>query len=113
MSELLPSWPAFSSLHIVGSLASKLPSINREVKLLESCSCETEQLLTAARTDLLQVQTLLSTQLDEGADRLRAAQVSNVLRNIRALLSQAVELWLTMTINQDQPAFTLVIHGAQ
>ena len=27
MSELLPSWPAFSSLHIVGSLASKLPSI--------------------------------------------------------------------------------------
>ena len=27
MSELLPGWPAFSSLHIVGSLASKLPSI--------------------------------------------------------------------------------------
>ena len=26
MSELLPRWPAFSSLHIVGSLASKLPS---------------------------------------------------------------------------------------
>ena len=27
ISELLPSWPAFSSLHIVGSLASKLPSM--------------------------------------------------------------------------------------
>ena len=38
-------------------------------------ACQEIQLLTAARTDLLWVQTLMSIQFNEGVERLRAAQV--------------------------------------
>ena len=56
-----------------------LDCLNREVILTESCALEAEHLLAAARTDLLQVQALLTGQLDEGAERLRAAQVAVLL----------------------------------
>ena len=50
--------------------------MNREVIFTESCALEAEQLLAAARADLLQIQTLLAAHLDEVAERLRAAQVA-------------------------------------
>ena len=42
----------------------------------ESCSQETDRLLAPPRSNLLQVKRLLSAQSDEGAERLRNAQVA-------------------------------------
>ena len=52
--------------------------LNREVIVSASCS-EATQLLSAARSSLLQVQTLLNSQSDEGAERLRNAQVAFIM----------------------------------
>ena len=53
--------------------------LNREIIVSAACSEATEQLLTSARSLLLQVQTLLSSQANEGADRLREAQIAFIM----------------------------------
>ena len=59
-------------LHI-DSLADCL---NREIIMAAGNSEATEQLVASAKTTLLQVQTILVTQSEEGASRLRDAQIS-------------------------------------
>ena len=59
-------------LHI-DSLADCL---NREIIMAAASSEATEQLVAVAKTTLLQVQTILATQSEEGASRLRDAQIS-------------------------------------
>ena len=63
---------AHALLHI-DSLAD---CINREIIMSAASSEATEQLVALARSTLIQVQQMLSTQSDEGARRLREAQVS-------------------------------------
>ena len=50
--------------------------INREITMSAASSEATEQLVALARATLLQVQKMLATQFDEGARRLREAQVA-------------------------------------
>ena len=50
--------------------------INREIIMSAASSEATEQLLVSARATLVQVHNMLATQSDEGARRLREAQVS-------------------------------------
>ena len=50
--------------------------INREIIMSAASSEATEQLVASARSTLIQVQQMLSTQSDEGARRLREAQIS-------------------------------------
>ena len=50
--------------------------INREIIMSAASSEATEQLVASARSTLIQVQKMLATQSDEGARRLREAQVS-------------------------------------
>ena len=59
-------------LHI-DSLADFL---NREIIMAAASSEATEQLVTAAKTNLLQIQAILAAQSEEGASRLRDAQIS-------------------------------------
>ena len=63
-------------LHI-DSLADCL---NREIIMAAVSSEATEQLVASAKTTLLQVQTILATQSEEGASRLRDAQISFITR---------------------------------
>ena len=63
---------AQSLLHIEATI----DCLNRDIIVSAACSEATEQLLTSARALLLQVQSLLATQSDEGSDRLREAQIS-------------------------------------
>ena len=63
-------------LHI-DSLADCL---NREIIMAAASSKATEQLMASAKTTLLQVQTILATQSEEGASRLRDAQISFITR---------------------------------
>ena len=53
------------------------------VKSLAAYSEATEQLLTSARSLLLEVQTLLASQYDEGADRLREAQIAFIMERYK------------------------------
>ena len=55
---------------------SLLDCINREIIMSAASSEATEQLVASAKATLLQVQNMLATQSDEGASRLREAQVS-------------------------------------
>ena len=64
---------------------SLLDCINREIIMSAASSEATEQLVTSARATLMQVQDMLATQSDEGARRLREAQVSFIITR-RALL---------------------------
>ena len=50
--------------------------INREIIMSAASSEATEQLVASAKATLLQVQDMLATQSDEGASRLRDAQIS-------------------------------------
>ena len=50
--------------------------INREIIMAAASSEATEQLVASAKATLLQVQNILATQSDEGAARLRDAQIS-------------------------------------
>ena len=50
--------------------------INREIIMSAASSEATEQLVASARSTLIQVQKMLAMQSDEGASRLREAQVS-------------------------------------
>ena len=50
--------------------------INREIIMSAASSEATEQLVVSARATLVQVQNMLATQSDEGARRLREAQVA-------------------------------------
>ena len=50
--------------------------INREIIMSAASSEATEQLVVSARATLVQVQNMLATRSDEGARRLREAQVS-------------------------------------
>ena len=50
--------------------------LNREIIMAAACSEATEQLLSAAKTNLLQIQAILAAQSEEGASRLRDAQIS-------------------------------------
>ena len=50
--------------------------INREIIMSAASSEATEQLVASAKATLLQVQNMLATQSDEGASRLREAQIS-------------------------------------
>ena len=50
--------------------------INREIIMSAASSEATEQLVVSARATLVQVHNMLATQSDEGARRLREAQVS-------------------------------------
>ena len=50
--------------------------LNREIIMAAASSEATEQLVASARTTLVQVQNMLATQSDEGARRLREAQVA-------------------------------------
>ena len=59
-------------LHI-DSLADCL---NREIIMAAASSEATEQLVAAAKTNLLQIQAILAAQSEEGASRLRDAQIS-------------------------------------
>ena len=65
-----------------------------------------EQLLNAARADLLRGQTLLSTQLVEGVERLRAAQVSFLLE--RPAQHQSASESSAGALGTDQPRPTEV-----
>ena len=59
-------------LHI-DSLADCL---DREIIMTAASSEATEQLVTAAKTSLYQLQAILATQFEDGASRLRDAQIS-------------------------------------
>ena len=50
--------------------------LNREIIMSAASSEAPEQLVASARTTLVQVQNMLATQSDEGARRLREAQVA-------------------------------------
>ena len=50
--------------------------LNREIIMSAASSEATEQLVASARTTLVQVQNMLAAQSDEGARRLREAQVA-------------------------------------
>ena len=50
--------------------------LNREIIMSAASSEATEQLVMSARTTLIQVQNILETQSNEGARRLREAQVA-------------------------------------
>ena len=50
--------------------------INREIIMSAASSEATEQLLVSARATLVQVHNMLATQSDEGARRLREAQIA-------------------------------------
>ena len=50
--------------------------INREIIMSAASSEATEQLVASAKATLLQVQNILATQADEGACRLRDAQIT-------------------------------------
>ena len=50
--------------------------LNREIIMSAASSEATEQMVASARATLVQVQNLLATQTDEGARRLREAQVA-------------------------------------
>ena len=50
--------------------------LNREIIMAAASSEATEQLLASAKTNLLQVKTILVTQSEEGANRLRDAQIA-------------------------------------
>ena len=50
--------------------------INREIIMSAASSEATEQLVASAKATLLQVQSILASQSDEGACRLRDAQIS-------------------------------------
>ena len=50
--------------------------LNREIIMAAASSEATEQLLASAKTTLLQVKTILVTQAEEGATRLRDAQIA-------------------------------------
>ena len=50
--------------------------LNREIIMSAASSEATEQLVASARTTLVQVQNMLAAQSDEGAQRLREAQVA-------------------------------------
>ena len=72
-------------LHI-DSLAN---CINREIIMSAASSEATEQLVASAKAMLLQVQDMLATQSDEGASRLRDAQISFItMRRARLLLNE-------------------------
>ena len=49
---------------------------NREIIMAAASSQATEQLLASAKTTLLQVKAILVTQSEEGANRLRDAQIA-------------------------------------
>ena len=57
-------------------LDSLADCINREVIMSAASSEATEQLVNSTRATLVQLQNILATQSDEGARRLREAQVS-------------------------------------
>ena len=57
--------------------------LNREIIMSATCSEATEQLVVSARTTLVQIQNILETQSNEGARRLREAQV-NFIANRRS-----------------------------
>ena len=50
--------------------------LNQEITMAAASSEATEQLVASAKATLLQVQTILATQSEEGASRLRDAQIS-------------------------------------
>ena len=50
--------------------------INREIIMSAASSEATEQLVTSAKATLLQVKNIFATQSDEGASRLRDAQIT-------------------------------------
>ena len=61
------------ALLLIDSLAD---CINRDIIMSAASSEATEQLVASAKATLLQVQNMLATQSDEGASRLREAQIS-------------------------------------
>ena len=68
-----PQQEAAQALLHIDSLAD---CISREIIMSAANSEATEQLVASARSTLIQVQKMLATQSDEGASRLREAQVS-------------------------------------
>ena len=66
---------AQSLLHIEATI----DCLNRDIIVSAACSEAMEQLLTFARALLLQAQSLLASQSDEGSDRLREAQIAFLL----------------------------------
>ena len=69
----------------------------------------TEQLVTSAKATLLQVQTILVTQSDEGASRLRDAQISFITmrreRSSSTSASHEKEIHLVMATPLHRPPF--------
>ena len=64
--------------------------LNREIIMSAASSEATEQMVASARATLVQVQSLLATQTDEGARRLREAQVAFMAtRGIRSSSTSA------------------------
>ena len=64
--------------------------INREIIMSAASSEVTEQLVASAKATLLQIQNMLATQSDEGANRLRDAQISFItMRRSRSSSSSA------------------------
>ena len=64
--------------------------INREIIMSAASSEVTEQLVASAKATLLQIQNMLATQSDEGASRLRDAQISFItMRRSRSSSSSA------------------------
>ena len=64
--------------------------INREIIMSAASSEATEQLVASAKATLLQIQNMLATQSDEGASRLRDAQISFItMRRARSSSSSA------------------------
>ena len=64
--------------------------LNREIIMASASSEATEQLLASAKTTLLQVKTILVTEAEEGANRLRDAQIAFIsARHTRSSSSSA------------------------
>ena len=64
--------------------------INREIIMSAASSEATGQLVASAKATLLQVQNILATQSDEGASRLRDAQISFITtRQVRSSSTSA------------------------
>ena len=73
--------------------------INRDIIMAAASSEATEQLLASAKTCLLQVKTILVTQSEEGAKRLRDAQIAFITdRHVRSSSTSASHVSQTDTI---------------
>ena len=79
--------------------------LNREIIMSAASSEATEQLVASARTTLVQVQNMLATQSNEGARRLRNAQIAFIVtRRNRSSSTSASHVSDPDVLEPDHPA---------